>query len=252
MNKQPPMNRKPCDAELGFSLVEMAIVLAIVALLMAGMLPMLSGQIEQGRRSETRKMLAEIQQALFGYAVINNRLPCPTTVTDPSNASYGLEAANCSGAPTEEGYLPWKTLGLTETDAWGAKRSNNLSPWTGYWRYRVDRNFANSGVPVTLTTGFSADKLSVIDRANNLLTPATAGCTATPTSECPIAIVFSTGPDLAGNGENNAPTEFEAAGGTYQSDDQGLLPDNSNFDDILIWVSRPQLLNRLVAAGKLP
>jgi prepilin-type N-terminal cleavage/methylation domain-containing protein len=227
----------------GFSLVEMAIVLAIVALLMAGLLPTLSGQIEQGRRTETRKALVEIQQALMGFAIINNRLPCPTNTTDPAAVGYGLEAANCSAAPGGEGYLPWKTLGLTETDAWGSKRPNSASPWTGYWRYRVDRNFANSGVPVTLSTAFSADALSINDRNGNALTTA---------SERPIAIIFSTGPDTIGNGQNNPDTSFEPATGIYMSDTPGQLSDGSNFDDILIWISRPQLLNRLVAAGKLP
>ncbi len=75
--------RRPID---GFSLVEMAIVLAIVAMLMAGLLPTLSSQIEQQRRNETRKQLAEIQQALMGFAIMNGRLPCPTTETNPAKA----------------------------------------------------------------------------------------------------------------------------------------------------------------------
>jgi hypothetical protein len=40
---------------------------------------------------------------------------------------------------------------------------------------------------------------------------------------------------------------FETTGGVYQSDVPG-----PNFDDILIWISRPILFNRMVAAGKLP
>lgn len=230
----------------GFSLVEMAVVLAIVALLLGGLLPMLSGQREQAQRTETRQQLAEIQQALIGFAVINGRLPCPTdtTITDPANVGYGVEnPAGCSAAPTAEGYLPWKTLGVNEVDAWGTKRSAAANPWSGYWRYRVNRNFANSASLITLTTNpSSADALVVKDRN---------GTTITSSTENPIAIVFSTGPDLVGNGEN-ASTDFEASGGTYQSDVQGQLAGGANFDDILITISRPQVLNRLVAAGKLP
>ena len=55
MTKQSPKKRNLCESESGFSLIEMAMVLTIVALLMAGLLPTLSGQIEQGRRTETRK-----------------------------------------------------------------------------------------------------------------------------------------------------------------------------------------------------
>ncbi len=222
------------NRQQGFSLIELAIVLFIVALLLGGLLPTLGSQIEQQRRSETQKQLAEILQALQGFAIINGRLPCPTTITNPATAGYGEEAASCSVNPAAEGYLPWKTLGVAEIDAWGSKRSNTGDPWTGYWRYRVDRNFASI---FTLSTGFSADALTVRDNA---------GANLTTTTERPIAIVFSTGRNLNADGQN-ASASFEATAGIYQSD----VP-NANFDDILIWLSRPQLFNRMVTAGKLP
>ncbi len=216
----------------GFSLLEMAIVLAIVGLLMVGLLPGLTGQIEQQRRTETRKQLADIQQALQGFAIINGRLPCPSTIADPANAAYGEEAASCSTNPAAEGYLPWKTLGVLETDAWGSKRNATGDAWSGYWRYRVDRNFAGT---ISLSTTFSNDALTIKDNGGNSLTS---------TSERPIAIIYSTGPNLTADGQN---ASFEATGGIYQSD----VP-TASFDDILVWMSRPQLLNRLVTAGKLP
>ncbi|MHB1117423.1 type II secretion system protein [Sideroxydans sp.] len=225
----------PPRTNLGFTLVEMAMVLAIVALLMAGLLPSLSSQVEQQRRTETRKQIDVIQQALMGFSVINGRLPCPSTTTDPADANYGVEDGTCSSAPTSEGYLPWKTLGVPEIDAWGSKRASSSDLWLGYWRYRVNRNFA---VPFSITTNpDTADKLVVQDLSGNPLTSV---------SERPIAIVFSTGPDLTGNLQN-ASSSFEATTGTYQSDTP-----STTFDDILIWISRPQLINRMVAAGKLP
>jgi prepilin-type N-terminal cleavage/methylation domain-containing protein len=223
---------KPQQTQFGFTLVEIAIVLLIITLLMAGLVPTISSQIEQQRRGETRKQIAEIQQALLGFAIINGRLPCPIDplVIDPANASYGQEAGSCSVVPGAEGYLPWKSLGVLETDAWGTKRSNAASPWNGYWRYRVDRNFASA---VAITTNV-ADTLKIFDSESHQLTS---------NSEAPIAIVFSTGPDLIGNGQN-AVASFDTS---YQSDVPG-----AGFDDILVWISRPQLFNRLVSAGKLP
>jgi prepilin-type N-terminal cleavage/methylation domain-containing protein len=226
----------------GFSLVEMSIVLAIVALLLGGLLPTISSQMEQQRRNETRKQLADIQQALLGFAIMNKRLPCPmpATITNPADANYGLAATSCS--PSVEGYLPWKTLGVSEIDAWGSKRTSTSSPWTGYWRYRTDQNFSNAGTPITLTTNSSAlDALTIVDINWVSLTSAT---------ERPIAIVYSTGPDLTPNGKNALP--FQVTNAVYQSDVPGKNPDLTNFDDILIWISRPQLFNRMVAAGTLP
>ncbi|HUX63423.1 type II secretion system protein [Sulfuricella sp.] len=212
----------------GFTLVEMAIVLVIVGLLLGGMLMPLSAQMEQRRISETQKTMDEINQALIGFAVANKRLPCPSTQTDPAATDYGAEDASCSAAPVAEGYLPWKTLGVAELDAWGIPRTTTAAPWLGYWRYRVDRNFA---VTFTLTTGF-ADSLAVRN---------SAGATLTTTTERPVAIIYSTGPNKTADGQN---ATFDAI---YQSDTP-----SSAFDDITIWVSRPILFNRMVAANQLP
>ena len=227
----------------GFSLVEMAIVLAIVALLLGGLLPTLSGQIEQQRRNETRKQMDEIKEALIGYAIINGALPCPTTTTDPDNASHGMadpaSAVTCT-APASEGYLPWKSLGVAETDAWGIRRSRADSPWAGYWRYRVDPAFA-SAVPFTMATSTST----------TLLIQDNAGKALTSTSERPVAIIFSTGKNLAADGQNSG---FNAIyqSDTPRADDKNTQGVNEEFDDMMIWVSRPQLISRMVMAGKLP
>jgi len=216
----------------GFSLIELAIVLVVVALLLGGLLVPLTMQIEQQKTRETQKAMEEIKEALIGYAIIHGSLPCPTTQADPANVNYGAADPTCA-TPSSEGYLPWKTLGVAEMDGWGIKRTSTTSPWIGYWRYRVDSNFSNSAVPFTLNTAFAAN-LAIQNSAGNQLTT---------TTERPVAIVFSTGKDTAANGENQ-PTSFNDV---YQSD----VP-SPTFDDMLVWLSRPTLFNRMVAAGRLP
>lgn len=219
-------------AQQGFTLVELAIVLVIFALLVGGMMMTLSTQQEIVNIKETERRMSEIRDALLGFAATNGRLPCPDTDSDPAAVGYGLEEASCSANAAAEGYLPWKTLGVSATDAWGSTRVSSTDPRIGDWRYRVDRNFA---VTFTLTTTFSADSLSILDNAGNALTS---------TTERPVAIVFSAGPNGAPNGGN---ASFEATSGIYQAGER-----SPTFDDLTIWLSRPQLFNRMIAAGKLP
>ena len=90
-------------------------VLFIVALLLGGLLPTLSSQVDQRHVTETRKQLDEIQQALIGFAVANGRLPCPAV----ANAT-GMESpagGNCTSFSNGYfvGFVPAATLGLSGT-----------------------------------------------------------------------------------------------------------------------------------------
>src|SRR6266849_5991488 len=76
----------------GFSLVELAVALAIIALLLAGALIPLSTQIEVRNVADTRRAMESIREAIVGFAQANGRLPCPAD---------GSIAAGAAGAGTE-------------------------------------------------------------------------------------------------------------------------------------------------------
>lgn len=224
--------------DAGFSLVEMAVVLVILGLVISSLLLPISTQREVQKINATRTNMSLIAEALYGFVILNGRLPCPSTEADPSNVNYGREDASCSSSYVSDGFLPWKTLGVPETDEWGARRTDAASPWHGYWRYRIDRNFTTSvsfNNNILSISPAYGDSLSVIDADGNALTTVT---------ERPLAIVYSTGANLVENGEN---ADFEAMSGTYQS---GSI--STTFDDMLFWITRPILVNRMVMAGKLP
>jgi prepilin-type N-terminal cleavage/methylation domain-containing protein len=71
----------------GFTLVELAMVLFIVSLLIGGLLMPLSAQNEVRGRQETDRALANIREALIGFAAINGRLPCPADRTIASGVA---------------------------------------------------------------------------------------------------------------------------------------------------------------------
>ena len=116
----------------GFSLVELAVALAIIALLLAGALIPLSTQIEVRNAADTQRAMESIREAIVGFAQANGRLPCPAD---------GSIAAGAAGAGTEQiglsscfnvggtfGVVPWATLGVPETDAWGRRFSYRVAP----------------------------------------------------------------------------------------------------------------------------
>ncbi|MDR3352547.1 MAG: prepilin-type N-terminal cleavage/methylation domain-containing protein [Zoogloeaceae bacterium] len=211
----------------GFTLVEIAVVMVVLGLLMGGMLLPLSAarDISEGRAAEAA--LREIRDALLGYAAIHGVLPCPDTGQDAAAPEYGRADVSCA-QPQAEGFLPFKTLGLTESDPWGMR-----------WRYRVDANFANAAAPITLATplgGASGGEAGVLRVRNH------EGAYLTTADERPVAIFYSIGPNARPDGRNDS---FEAIGGDYESGTP-----TPEFDDRLHWLARPLLFNRLIAAGR--
>jgi prepilin-type N-terminal cleavage/methylation domain-containing protein len=115
----------------GFTLVEIAVVLFILALLTAGGLGLVAGLRTAANQKSTIQNADIIKTALQGFVSRNGRLPCPALEADtPSAATFGIEAptaGTCTGATAlgttgMKGVVPWKTLGLSfdaALDGWG-------------------------------------------------------------------------------------------------------------------------------------
>jgi prepilin-type N-terminal cleavage/methylation domain-containing protein len=257
----------------GFTLIELAVVIVIVALLLGALLVPLATQVQGRNIKETRKALNEIKEALLGYAVTQGRLPCPDTDRD------GLENA-CSGVPIPidvvEGFLPWQDLAVPATDAWGR-----------IYRYAVAREFtelAQPGAPAAFgqldLTDVPTATISVFTRGDD---PSVGGGGETKepiqlTGSAP-AIVLSVGSNGLGGSVLGGPDMAFAAAGDELVNVSAIFPAAApgrtfrqrlhtpastpcsdtvegqsfcEFDDILIWLSGPVLLNRMVEARQLP
>ena len=117
----------------GFTLAEIAIVTLILGLMMAGVLGAVTNQINQGRVSATQRQLDEIREALLGFASSNGYLPCPDTDGDGVENAPNRGVATLLACTNVEGFLPWVTLGVQQTDAWGMR-----------FRYRIKDEFARA------------------------------------------------------------------------------------------------------------
>lgn len=115
---------------LGFTLVEMAIVLVVIGIVLAGVLGTFKAQMDNSRTRETQQSLTDIREALIAFALSNGRLPCPADPTLTSTAAgAGLEDPNpvVNRCNRLNGVIPWATLGVKELDAWGGRFSYSVS-----------------------------------------------------------------------------------------------------------------------------
>jgi prepilin-type N-terminal cleavage/methylation domain-containing protein len=243
----------------GFTLVEMAIVLMIVALLLGGLLPTISSQVEQRHENDTRKQLDEIQQALIGFAVINGRLPCPATYPSPAvTDTHGQEnptngSGTCAHAHDKYSFVPAVTLGLSGAD------SNGLieDAWGNPIRYAVADGSSNaftksiSGIGISSIGSSSIANLDVCSTASTIGSSCSvSGSTLTSNA---VAVIYSTGKNGA-NGTGAGPDEQENPTGNSSDSDTVYVSHTPTptFDDMVIWLSPNVLVNRMVSAGKLP
>ncbi|MDO9012851.1 MAG: prepilin-type N-terminal cleavage/methylation domain-containing protein [Gallionella sp.] len=264
----------------GFTLVEIAIVMFIMALMLGTGLTLLSAQQDQRKIEDNTARLNEVHEALIGFAITYGRLPCPTqaslatgqinageealtgntcacqSTTGPSSTIADLSASKVACVNTTvTGVLPWAKLGISETDAWGHR-----------FTYRVTTIFADDITAITygctpptaptqssfaLCSNGNLAVLSTVGGSNVASTlPAvvvshgTNGLGAyTPTGQqiLPIAAANTNETENANNDINFVSHTTAPAGET-----------GGYFDDQVIWLSQYTLFNRMVQAGKLP
>jgi len=274
------------DPHKGFTLIELAIVLFIVGLLMAGFLAPLAESINQERRAQTQDRLNEIKEALYGHAITNGRLPCPDcrangvgTCPGAGTLNDGIEDFNvnlidCAVDPNPgganpldilEGNLPWATLGISQFDAWES--------WFTYGVSDSAADIIGTGTPGTGCVGATENlatiatcavgDITIINKGN---VPAVCPLPAqVQVAQQVIAVVVSHGanitrtpgaapgliiaPVLCSEIENlNQDANFVSS--TY------INPSNNNNplgnDDMVIWISPNVIKNKLIQAGRLP
>jgi len=257
----------------GFSLVEMVVVLAILGFLLGAVVMPVATQHEIRKFHETERMLREIKQALIGFAIVNGRLPCPDVDTDPSElpvaAVDGLEDCDAVQRGIDEGYLPWSSLTLRPTDTWGHLFYYRVTP---EFTYRAVAGAPPGEQQLDLE---DVGDLKVRTRGDN---PASGqgseGKEPILLASTAPAVVISYGAN--GSGARNIDGDVLARPGigTDEADnvpggDRAFMTrlhtrggENCNdtdeskafceYDDLMIWLSRPVLIGELMNGGVLP
>jgi prepilin-type N-terminal cleavage/methylation domain-containing protein len=238
----------------GFSLIELAIATFVIALLLGSLLVPLATQVEQRQVSDTEKNLQEIREALIGFALSNGYLPCPDKVTGAGagTANDGVEDVNAGTCvATSDGNLPWVTLGVGASDVWGNR-----------YRYQVSAAFAQRSPAAGGT--FSLSSAATINVCTSSGCPSASTRLTGTSPDGAVAIVISLGKN--GYSAINASTgTANPAPTSADENDNAAGPSNfvsrtraaagasgGEFDDVVIWISRHVLFNRMVVAGKLP
>lgn len=239
----------------GFSLAEMAIVLVIIGILMASGLGALSSQLSSQRFRESKLMLERANEALMGFVIANNRLPCPAD-------NLGVESRNpltnrcvdAAGAFAAFGDLPWQTLGLPELDPWGRRLRYQVTTFA----VAAPPNIGDYAQRNPAATPACGDAITgqkpcfTLSQSGNLVVRNFAGQSLVTNA---VAVVFSEG----GNGLGTSPQEAENRNADTNFV-QDVVRENPNpalnvqpvFDDILIWIPTTILNYRLTSAGRLP
>lgn len=230
---------------LGFSLVEMAIVLVILGLILSSLLLPFSAQIDVSKYSENRKAMSDIKEAIVGFGISYGYLPCPAISAVNGAEDRDIITGGCVGGK-RSGFVPWATLGLPKLDTWGH-----------IYEYSVTPAYANSLNKIGLTT---TTDITIKTRVNGGALTNLSNANAVP------MIIFTHGKNgILGFGDdgtqilNNSTTNIDEVANATSSNvfisrdftNQASIA-GGEYDDVVVWLSPSQYVNRLVLAGQLP
>jgi prepilin-type N-terminal cleavage/methylation domain-containing protein len=260
------LNRVSSGArERGFTLIELAIVMLVMGLLLAGLVMPLGARVEQQRIDETTRQLDDIRIALLGHALANDALPCPATP-----ASNGQAASTAAGCVARHGFVPAVTLGLH-----GGRNEDQLllDAWGNPLRYSVSASdadgdgnwdFVRPGEMRDVTIGALTPDLRVCSTAAGSSPTACSGNATTVVSNAP-AVLLSMGKDWAGftsadqqenvgNTLGGGPSgrSYPVAGDIVFVSRPRSEASGGEFDDLVTWISPSAFYGQLVAGGRLP
>lgn len=265
----------------GFTLTELAVVLAIVGLLLGGLMYTLAAQTESRNFAETQRRLEDARDLLIAFAIVNGRLPCPATAT-----SNGDEAPTGGGTCTAylpnnavspiTGYLPAIAIGFKPVDSLGFA----LDAWGNRIRYAVAQTAVqatslttNCGAQpgFTNTANLKSNNVSCVPQSlvvcsatqntNSAVAPPTCGTYGASGDARPVTNQGTVVAVLIATGKNTTTPTTGNVDEQENTDNDGVFvwheprptaATGGEYDDQMVWLPIGTLYERLIAAGVLP
>ena len=268
----------------GFTLAELAVAFVIIGLLLAGALLPLTTQVELKNNADTKRVMDQIKEAMLGFAQANGRLPCPASGTlKSSDAGAGTELYTSPSCTSLIGVVPWATLGVPETDAWGRRFTYRVASVfsdatsQNTWNTAGQSPSCTAPTPTPTSASYalcSQGEIAVLKRSESNHATTTAMGTGLP------AVFLSHGKNGKGAYQTNGVRlamgtgdEADNASGTTTGVQSGITsflfysrdqtPERTGcsdsagtafceYDDIVYIISYSTLIAKTVNAGRLP
>jgi hypothetical protein len=231
----------------------MILVVGVMAVLLKG-LNKRSSQMRQNAAAVSQ--LAEVKEALYGFAQTNGRLPCPAI---PTSTGFESPVGGGTSCTRQHGFVPSATLGLKGTvNADGLL----LDPWGNPLRYSV----TNTAGTWDFTRTGRMKSVGIAALVPDLRVCREAACTNVIVSNIPTVVIsmgknwatFTSADELANAGEGGFSLTGGPSGITYRiaaTNNKDFVSTDfseTSFDDAIALIYPNDLYNKMQDAGQLP
>jgi prepilin-type N-terminal cleavage/methylation domain-containing protein len=159
------------NSPLGYSLVEMAVVLAIIGTVTGGALVLGTAQEETDKARTTKERLDRIEAAIERHAYKGRHLPCPAV---PNAAEYGISEDCIQTSPSDtsiveanDGTTEEIWIGTIPTRSLNLPDSNMYDGWGNRFGYAVVKGLAVPGGIEDYSTSATSGVIEITDAAGN-------------------------------------------------------------------------------------
>jgi prepilin-type N-terminal cleavage/methylation domain-containing protein len=237
----------------GFSLLELAIVLAILAILFSGVLVSHNERVFQQQEKQNAALFEQIKKQLLGFFIAHKRLPCPSSAS--SNGEPAFSSGSNSVCFSQYGFLPFKALELQ-----GVVSPDNLflDEWKRPIRYNItDKDYNANDHWDWVYSPDIVQTTTLSKLVGNLKICDTIDCLNVVYAKEAVVIIHSQGKldkqtslEQENSGEASVVVNGKSIGisndNTFVYLPQRNLTEANYFDDFLLWVAPVEFYYYLV------